>query len=179
MHQRGGSLVYLTLPNVMNRNEIKARQVRADKAGTRTVRRWSLGLGLAALAATTVGVCAPQAAAGEIAPGLSCENDLNCRNDTDDTYRVTSRAECTGVAIGYTTDSWIAPHSTGRVKAECPSTSGLGSMRPQTTIGSNGQSDMTMMNDFGDWEQNYVVGIKYLTAQVDNSHQNSPSGSAG
>lgn len=161
-----GPLPYLTLPIVMSSNEYAVRRLRA-------------GLCLTALATTAVGVLAPRAVALEIAPGLSCENDLTCRNDTEDTYRVTSRAECTGVAIGYTTDSWIGPHSTARVNAQCPTTSRLGTMRPQTTIGPNGQPDMTMMNDFGDWEQTYVVGIKYLGAEVDNNPQRPSSGSTG
>ncbi|RMI28556.1 hypothetical protein [Nocardia stercoris] len=138
------------------------------------------GLCLSALAATAVGVLAPRAAALEIAPGLTCEKDLNCRNDTEDTYRVTSRAECTDGAIGYTIDSWIGPHSAGRVNAECPGISRPGTMRPQTTIGANGQPHMTMRwNDFGDWEQTYVVGIEYLGAEVDNNPRQPDSGSTG
>ncbi|MRH87444.1 hypothetical protein GFY24_08230 [Nocardia sp. SYP-A9097] len=106
--------------------------------------------GISALIAVTVVVLAPQAAAKELAPGLTCGDDYTCRNDTGDTYRVTWQAICnTGRSQQATL--WVGPHSTEVFRAVCPPL-----YKPGFT------------EDFGKWIPGSPLTIDYLDAVVDN-----------
>ncbi|MBL1073402.1 hypothetical protein JK358_03225 [Nocardia sp. 2] len=85
-------------------------------------KRFTAGFGLAALFAVTAAITAPQAAAQELAPGVSCV-EKTCVNDTDDRYRVTSKVLCSGLAglpvtIEATTD--VPARGTAEVTVGCP-----------------------------------------------------------
>ncbi|RDI48504.1 hypothetical protein [Nocardia mexicana] len=166
--------------------------------------RLTIGLGFAALFAGTVGVLAPQAAAQELAPGVSCEG-FTCRNDTDDTYRVEATVHCSdGTSVPVR--RYIGPRlQAARVNVGCPSTTEPGTwetppprMSPGTweqqppTVGPDGKLETKPpVYKPGTWERqspefkpgrtipHHVVSIEYRSAVVDNSPPPAPSGSAG
>ncbi len=114
----------------------------------------AVGLGIAALFGSAVGVLAPQAAAQELAPGVSCDG-FTCRNDTDDTYRVEGVGQCTDFGQRRITGQVVVrqrvrPHSTENISVSCTS-----------------PGDM--------WRD--PIWIDYRSAVVDNSRP--PTGSAG
>ncbi|CAM4523848.1 hypothetical protein NONI108955_42665 [Nocardia ninae] len=111
------------------------------------------GVGVAALVAGTVGVLAPQAAAQELAPGVSCEGFV-CRNDTDDTYRVEGVASCS---------DWYERRMTGQVPVR-------ERIRPHTTV------TISVSCGRPDDVTEEVLWIDYRGAVVDNTPR---TGSAG
>lgn len=130
--------------------------------GLRT--RSAVGVGIAALIAVGAAVLAPQAAAKELAPGLNCRADYTCRNDTDDTYRVTWRMNCT-TGLGQQSSTWVGPHQTEVLRPSCPSYYKPG-----------------FEDDFGKWITGSPHSVEYLSAVVDNdpaSYRRMSTGSAG
>ncbi|MFE3262029.1 hypothetical protein ACFXPS_42600 [Nocardia sp. NPDC059091] len=126
--------------------------------------RFAAGAGITALIAATAAILSPQAAAREVAPGLTCGDDYTCRNDTEDTYRVTWRMNCT-TGMGQQTTSWVGPHRTEVLRPSCPTL-----MKPG------------FGHDFTEWIPGDPRSIEYLGAQVDNDpapHEPPPAGSAG
>lgn len=115
--------------------------------------RLGFGLGVAALFASVVGMLAPQAAAQELVPGVSCE-EFVCRNDTDDTYRVEGIASCT---------DWSERRITGQVPVKQR-------VRPHTTV-----TITVHCGEPGDISED-VLWIDYRGAVVDNTPR---TGSAG
>lgn len=113
--------------------------------------RLAFSTGLAALFAAAVAVLAPHAAAKELAPGLTCGNDYTCRNDTDDTYRVTWRMNCT-TGLGEQSTTWVSPHRNAVLRPSCPSYYNPG-----------------FTNDFSDWVTGTPRSVDYLSADVDNN----------
>ncbi|MEV4129742.1 hypothetical protein [Nocardia sp. NPDC049707] len=112
--------------------------------------RSAVGVSIAALIAAATGMLAPQAAAKELAPGLNCGDDYTCHNDTDDTYRVTWRMNCT-TGLGKQSTTWVSPHRTEALRPSCPT-----DYKPGFT------------DDFSKWIPGSPRSIEYLTAQVDN-----------
>ncbi len=127
--------------------------------------RSAVGVGAAALIAAAAAVLAPQAqaAAKELAPGLLCGDDYTCRNDTDDTYRVTWQMHCT-TGLGKQSTTWVSPHRTEALRPSCPT-----DWKPGFT------------DDFDEWIPGYPRSIDYLSAEVDNdpaSHAGTSTGSS-
>ncbi len=166
--------------------------------------RLRVGLGLAAVFAGAVGVLAPQAAARELAPGVSCEG-FTCRNDTDDTYRVEGVAHCSD-GLSVPVEKYVGPRlQAARVDVFCGSTTEPGTWEDQPrrlspgtweqqppTIGPDGKLESKPpVYKPGTWEDqprvykpgrtipHHVVSIDYRSAVVDNEPPPAPSGSAG
>ncbi|WP_157762740.1 hypothetical protein [Nocardia yamanashiensis] len=100
--------------------------------------RMIIGTGIAGLVAAAAVVLAPQAAARDLAPGLSC-GESSCRNDSDEIYRVEATAVCSaGRYVDATT--FVGPHRRADVVASCPA---------------------------DDWAPGYVIRIDYTRAVVD------------
>ncbi|WP_429427202.1 hypothetical protein [Nocardia sp. GAS34] len=122
-----------------------------------------MGFGIAALITAAAAVLAPQAAAKELALGLTCGDDYTCRNDTDDTYRVTWRMNCT-TGLGQQSTTWVSPHRTEALRPSCP------------TYYKPGFTD-----DFSEWIPGSPRSVEYLSAEVDDnpaSHGGPSTGSA-
>jgi hypothetical protein len=136
--------------------------------------------GIAAAGLAAIVLLAPTAAASPavtLAPGVECGDPvLQCRNDTDQTYRIDWTATCiyAYASVGPITvpeQTWIAPHeritlSEGPNDAFCP-------LEDASSLDNPG------LGDYGG-----VGSAQYIRAVVDSSHTPAPpaatpTGSAG
>lgn len=139
--------------------------------------RLTVGLGIGALIAGAVGVLAPQAAAKDLAPGVSCGDNGFCRNDTDDIYYITGQVTCSGFPGSVESFSGYAGrHSTDPIPMSCPSDYTPGTMEQgPPTIGPDGAMQMSPPTQSpGTWTNNYPVSIDWQTATVDNDQKLQP-----
>ncbi|GAB2451435.1 hypothetical protein [Nocardia tengchongensis] len=105
---------------------------------------------------------APQSSATELGPGLVCGDDYTCRNDSDDTYRVTWQMVCT-TGLGKQSTTWVGPHRTEALRPTCPA-----EYKPGFT------------DDFSKWVPGAPRSIRYLGAIIDNDPApHGANGSAG
>ncbi|UGT42924.1 hypothetical protein LTV02_05865 [Nocardia yamanashiensis] len=132
------------------------------------VQRVMIAGGIAGVLTAAAAMLAPEAAAQELAPGLSC-GESSCRNDTGDTYRVEATAVCSGGAYVDAT-TYAGPHRRTDVVASCPSTLGAGTWdSPPPTMNPDGTfTTQPPVYVPGSWEYGYVIRIDYTRAVVDN-----------
>ncbi|WP_405493300.1 hypothetical protein [Nocardia sp. NBC_00511] len=137
--------------------------------------RLMTGLGAAALLGTAAGVLAPEAAAKDLAPGLSCRNG-SCVNDTDDAYRVQIRVSCLNIIDTHILPIRVNPHTTTRVPATCDSHWTPGPLRPgPSTMNPDGTWTTGPMTTGPDtWQPGTVTSIDFLSATVDNGRGDMP-----
>ncbi|MFB8008022.1 hypothetical protein [Nocardia sp. NPDC056000] len=147
--------------------------------------RFAVGLGVTGiLFAVAIGSGAPQAAADELAPGVSC-NGYSCVNDTDDTYRIESDVECSAWTVmsrrTIHIKTYVAPHTTAKVVASCPMY-----QEPATSqsVPPTRRPDGTLQHHLpetvpGKFIPTYPQAIRYRSAQVDNNPPPPPTGSFG
>lgn len=137
----------------------------------------TVGLGICALAAGALGVLAPQAAAQDLAPGVSCNDQGSCRNDTDDIYYVTGNAVCSGFpASNVPVGGYVDRHSSAAIPMSCPSMDMSGPMDtgPMSTGPDGSMQPWSTVQIPDTPTSNQVLTVQWQTATVDNDHKLAP-----
>ncbi|MBF6238107.1 hypothetical protein IU474_13650 [Nocardia otitidiscaviarum] len=145
-------------------------------------RRFAIGLGTAALLAGAVALAAPAySAPHQLADGVSCD-EYTCSNDTEDTYRIESEVRCLGFVVDQKikVTTYVRPHTTATVTANCPVHREPPQVEPQPSIMKpDGSFDpQPPKTTPGKSYPSAPVAIRHLDAVVDNNPQ-PPSGSFG
>ncbi|MCU1645567.1 MAG: hypothetical protein JWN03_5842 [Nocardia sp.] len=139
----------------------------------------TVALGIAALTSAAVAVLAPQAAAKDLASGVSC-SDYTCRNDTDDIYYVTGQVTCSIGGGAHDFSAYVGRRATEQVPISCPSNYQPGTSHSESTMQPDGTWQNNQVQDPGTWDSTYPLTIDYRTATVDNDQKLGPrTGSAG
>ncbi|RMI35311.1 hypothetical protein [Nocardia stercoris] len=140
--------------------------------------RITVGALLGTLAAGALAALAPSAAAQDLAPGVSCDAQGYCHNDTDDIYYITGQVSCSDLSTG-PFSGYVDRHSATMIALLCPDDSIPGTMEQgPPTIGPDGTMQPGMMTQSPSTTTiNDVVSIQWQTATVDNDRKLGPHGS--
>jgi hypothetical protein len=133
------------------------------------------GATLSALAAGALGTLAPSAAAQDLAPGLSCNDQGYCRNDTNDVYHVTGQAICSdSSASPFSGD--VDRHSTKLISMLCPNSyiPGATEQGPATVAPDGTVQQGPITQTPGTTTINDVVSIQWQTATRDDDRKLGP-----
>lgn len=141
--------------------------------------RWAVGIGIAALTAGAANVFAPHAAAADLAPGVSCNDQGFCRNDTDDIYYVTGLVTCSEFPHQQAISGYVGRHGTDQIAVGCPDDYTPGQMEqgPPTLQPDGTFSSPPMTQSPGSWTDNRVLSVEWQSATVDNDQKLGPTNS--